>query len=618
MLNGLHGSSAVSFAQNVALERGWGIFEENIGENGAKVFIRLIKDHPSFRSYFPWGRNQKTYAELQADPAVQKHAANVFGGLGAAIHHADNLDATRKYFYDLGVNHLSRAVRKEHFPPLQDAAEAVLKELLGSLYTDDFVEGFETVYQFVAKEMTSGLGDSTDLSSRDREMLLDAYSVLKQDLEKNAADTFIYLIQHHPNLKKEFPWGDIPNRELRRSDAFKHHVLSVFKGLGVAFDRLESLASTTNYYLNLGTNHITRGATEAAFAAIGEALLHTFRGLLGPKYNDDFVTAFTHVFEFVTGNMKIGIEGHGDVTVVELTGAEQRAVKQGFGQLSDLGDFGREVFIMFITDHPETRNLFPWGRNALHYKALKHSKAAYGHATAVFENLAVAISRIDSLSTLSDFYTNLGVHHIPRHLEHKHFAWMGDAINSVLEKRLGSAYSQDFQSGFDKVYAFVTGRMERGMTSGKSLTAAQKEEVAKGWALFATNLVDNGAAVFAKFVTKYPQYRDAFPWGDNAGTESGYKYDPEVRHHAKIVFTALDELMQHVDQLKNQRKDLVALGQRHIPRNVTLDQLLKMGVVLDEYLEDLMGADASLDFRLGWDIIYANIIDAMSAGLQQR
>jgi len=616
MLKGLSGSTAVSFSQKVALERGWGIFEENIGANGAKVFVRLIQDHPSFRPYFPWGRNDKTYAELLVDPAVQAHAESVFGGLGAAIHHADNLDATRKYYYDLGVNHLSRAVRKEHFPPLQDASEAVLKELLGDLYTNDFVQGFEAVYGFVVKEMASGLGDSTDLTSNEKEMILAAYSVLSQDLKKNAQDTFLYLIQQYPDLKKEFPWGDIPNSQLRTSDVFNNHVLAVFQGLGVAIDRLGNLASTTNYYINLGQNHITRGATDAAFAAIGESLLHTFKGILGPKYNDEFVTALTHVYEFVIGNMKIGIEGHGDVTYVELSAAEQTAVTEGFAQLSDLGDFGREVFVKFIKDHPETRNLFPWGRNSLHFGALVHSQAAYDHAAVVFKNVAVAVSRIDSLGTLADFYTALGVKHIPRHLEHKHFAWMGDAINAVLEKRLGDAYSQSFHDGFNKVYSFIIGRMERGMTSGKSLSASQREQVTKAWGLFAENLVDNGAAVFAKFVTKYPEYKEVFPWGANADSESAYKYDAGVREHAKIVFSALGDLLSDVTQLKSQRTELVALGRRHIPRHVTLDQLLRLGVVLDEYFEDLLGADASLDFRLGWDIVYANIIDSMSAGLK--
>merc|ERR1711890_69204 len=122
--------------------------------------------------------------------------------------------------------------------------------------------------------MTSGLGDSTDLTSNQKKMIQEAWSIFEKNLEKNAANTFLYLIQQHPYLKKQFPWGNIPTRELRRSEVFKNHILSVFRGIEVAIDRLGNLASTTNYYISLGQNHIVRGASDAAFAAIGESFLH--------------------------------------------------------------------------------------------------------------------------------------------------------------------------------------------------------------------------------------------------------------------------------------------------------------------------------------------------------
>jgi len=615
MLKGLTGSHFVKFAEKVALERGWKVFDEQLGENGAKVFIRLIKAQPTLRPYFPWGRNDKTYDELLKDPEVINHAKQVFGGIGAAIHHADNLDATSKYYHDLGVNHLSRGVTKEHFPLLKDALKSVLKEVIGDLYTNDFVTGFETVYGFVTNEMIQGLGDSTDLTTHQKDVIRDAYAVFKANEEKNAADTFLYLIQQHPDLKSVFPWKDVPNDQLRDNPGFKEHVRVVFKGLSVAIDRMDNLKSTTKYYINLGQAHVTRGATDAAFDAVGEAILHTYKNILGVKYDDDFVSSFTHVIEFVVGNMKVGMAGQGDIEVEELTTPEKEAVKAGFKHLSDLGDFGRKVFILFIKNNPESRNLFPWGRNEMSEAELLTSQDVYDHADTVFKAVEVAVERMDALGSLAGYYTALGVRHIPRHLEHKHFSWMEDAINEVMAEDLGDDYTTDFKTGFGKILHFLVGRMELGMTSGKSITAAQKAEVTKAWAAFASDLETNGATVFAKLVTKFPDMKDVFPWGHNADTESGLIADPGVREHAKTVFSRLGDLLSDVANLKDQRTALVALGRRHIPRNVTIDQLMRLGVVLDEYFQELLGEEASLDFRLGWDLIYANIIDNMRTGL---
>jgi len=306
MDKGLRGSTSVSVTQKLALKKGWFIFEEDFGGNGAKIFVELIKAQPSLRSDFPWGRNDLSYSELLVSPAVQKHAAAVFRGFGAAIHHAANLDATRQYYHNLGINHVLRAVRKEHFPHLLHAMKVVLKDLLGAAYTKDFVDGFDVVYNFVAKEMLTGLEDTTDLTSRQKEVILAAYYTLKADLEKHAVGTFLYLLQKHPELKQEFPWSHIPDSELRTSPIFIDHVLSVLQVYGVAIEHVGDLDSTTNYYIDLGHNSATGGYSDAAFGAIGESLLHTFKGILGQKYNEDFVTGFTHVLNFIVANIKVG------------------------------------------------------------------------------------------------------------------------------------------------------------------------------------------------------------------------------------------------------------------------------------------------------------------------
>jgi len=616
MLKGLTGTHHVSFAEKVALERGWNVFDEHLGENGAKVFVKFLKDNPSFRAFFPWARNDKTYDELLEDSTAQHHAEQVFGAIGAAIHHADNLDATAKYYYDLGVNHLSRAVGREHFPPMKVALEAVLKSLIGDLYTSEFGHGLETVYDFIAEHMIEGLGDSTDLTAHQKDNIRDAFATFQHDLTKYGADTFIYLITEHPDLKAVFPWGDIPNDQLRGNPVFQHHIESVFKGLAVAVDHLDNLKSTASYYVHLGQSHITRGANDAAFAAVIESVLHTFKGILGAKYTDDFSTSFTQLLDFVVGNMKIGLEGQTDVDIVDITEAEQAAVTSGFKTIGDVGDFGRKVFVTFVNNHPETRDLFPWGRNDLSEAALLESAEVKKHAAAVFGAVAAGVERIDTLGTLSGYYKNIGVKHIPRHLEHENFAWMEAAINEVLHAELGAAYTTDFEHGWGKVISFIVGKMELGMSGGKALSAAQKEEVAKAWSTFAADLEGNGAAVFARYVMKYPELKQYFPWGNNAATQEAYEADAGTKAHAAQVFGLLNTLLSDLSNLGDHRSDLVALGRRHIPRHVTMDMMLRMGVVLDEYFDELLGDAASQDFHHGWDLIYANIIDNMVTGLK--
>jgi len=618
MSKGLTGSHHVSFKEKVALERGWKVFDEQLGLNGAKVFVKYIKNTPSFRAFFPWARNDKTYAELEQDPKAHQHAVAVFGAIGAAIHHADNLDATAKYYHDLGVDHLSRAVGREHFPPLTEAFKTILKSVIGDLYTSEFIRGLDTVVDFITGEMIDGLGDSTDLSTNQKNMIRDAYAVFEKNGEKNGADAFIYLITQHPDLKQVFPWGDVSNEELRENKVFIDHVAAVFKGLKVAIDRIDNLKATASYYVHLGQAHVTRGATDPAFEAVIEAVLHTFKNLLGDKYTEDFQTSFNNLLQFLVGNMKVGLEGHGDIEVVDLTEAEQAAVKSGWEALGDIGEFGRKVFVNFVQAHPETRNLFPWGRNELSDADLLQDSEAKKHANGVFKAVGASIDRLDTLGSLAGYYTSIGVKHIPRHLEHAHFGWMKASINEVMMSELGDAYTADFESGWDKVISFILERQELGMT-GKALTAAQKEEVSKNWAVFAEDLEGNGAAVFAKLVAKHPDMKtpEVFPWADNADTEEGLKADPAVRKHAGQVFGLLNELLEDLDNLADHRTELVALGRRHIPRDVNMDMMLRLGVIMDEYFTELLGDDASLDFRLGWDLIYANIVDNMTTGLKQ-
>merc|ERR1719219_323781 len=112
--------------------------------------------------------------------------------------------------------------------------------------------------------------------------------------------------------------------------------------------------------------------------------------------------------------------------------------------------------------------------------------------------------------------------------------------------------------------------MEKGMSSGKLINERQRKEVARAWSQFSRNLAGNGAAVFAKLVTKYPDMKDLFPWGNNANTYDGYKNDPGTRSHAASVFKELDSLLEDMTNLDKHKNDLTALGRRHIPRNVEL------------------------------------------------
>jgi len=184
--------------------------------------------------------------------------------------------------------------------------KVVLKDLLGNAYTKDFHTGLELVYGFVAKEMIAGLKDSTDLTSRQKEIILGAYYTLKGDLEKHAAGTFLYLIQKYPELKQQFPWSRIPDSNLQTSPIFINHILSVLQVFGVALERVGDLPSTANYYIDLGQHDAIGGYSDAAFDAIGESLLHTVKGILGAKYNDDFVTGFSHVMDFIVASIKVG------------------------------------------------------------------------------------------------------------------------------------------------------------------------------------------------------------------------------------------------------------------------------------------------------------------------
>jgi len=76
-------------------------------------------------------------------------------------------------------------------------------------------------------------------------------------------------------------------------------------------ERVGDPTSTTDYYINIGQNDVLGGLSDAAFAAISESLLHTFKGIMGQKYNDDFTTGFTHVLEFIVSNVKVGIGRRG-------------------------------------------------------------------------------------------------------------------------------------------------------------------------------------------------------------------------------------------------------------------------------------------------------------------
>ncbi|XP_043938914.1 cytoglobin-1-like [Protopterus annectens] len=147
-----------------------------------------------------------------------------------------------------------------------------------------------------------------------------------------------------------------------------------------------------------------------------------------------------------------------------------------------------------------------------------------------------------------------------------------------------------------------------------ALTADDIQKAKSVWEKFYVNAEDNGAIVLSRMFKEHPHTVSYFTnfkeLQSIAGTASAAKLEglSEVRAHGKKVLSALNDMVQQVDNMDALKAIIEPLGKKHaVELKVDVKEFeILCGILLD-LMAEKCGEDTKTDFKKVTDVVCEQI-----------
>ncbi|OXU22325.1 hypothetical protein TSAR_012070 [Trichomalopsis sarcophagae] len=166
---------------------------------------------------------------------------------------------------------------------------------------------------------------------------------------------------------------------------------------------------------------------------------------------------------------------------------------------------------------------------------------------------------------------------------------------------MGSSVSLFWGSANDNVLDPATG-----------LTGRQKKLVQNMWAVVRKEPIPNGVAIMLAYFKKYPEYQKVFTHFKDVPLEE-LSANKKFQAHCLNIVTALNNVIDSINDPALLEANLVAIGERHHRRGQTKEQFLHLKEVIAEVLRQKLGAKFTAETAEAWN----KTIDAAYTGIFQ-
>ncbi|XP_071963283.1 neuroglobin-like [Antedon mediterranea] len=140
----------------------WTDFTENFESNGATIFIRLFDQNPELILLFPFGKRERTDAELKRHPLFKRHVRGVMNTINTAVNNIDNLSIIFPTLKQLGKKHQKYGVKPAFFTAVENALVYALGQALQDACTNDHEQAWRKLFQIISGTMKIGLEEQND------------------------------------------------------------------------------------------------------------------------------------------------------------------------------------------------------------------------------------------------------------------------------------------------------------------------------------------------------------------------------------------------------------------------------------------------------------------------
>ncbi|KAM8798557.1 HBA2 protein, partial [Eudromia elegans] len=128
-----------------------------------------------------------------------------------------------------------------------------------------------------------------------------------------------------------------------------------------------------------------------------------------------------------------------------LTAEDKKLIQQVWPKVHD--DFGAEALERMFVTYPQTKTYFP------HFDLHHGSEQIRGHGKKVVGALGLAVKSLDNLSQALSELSNLHAYNL--RVDPVNFKLLSQCFQVVLATHLGSEYSAEVHSAFDKFLSTV-------------------------------------------------------------------------------------------------------------------------------------------------------------------
>ncbi|XP_033123745.1 neuroglobin-like [Anneissia japonica] len=135
----------------------WKHFTENFDSNGANIFMRLFDQNPELLPLFPFGKRDRTEAELRRHPLFKRHVRGVMNTIDTAVKTVENLNNVVPTLTQLGRKHAMYGVKPAFFQAVENALVYALEQALQDACTNDHEQAWRKLFKVISGTMSVGL-----------------------------------------------------------------------------------------------------------------------------------------------------------------------------------------------------------------------------------------------------------------------------------------------------------------------------------------------------------------------------------------------------------------------------------------------------------------------------
>ncbi|KAK7507109.1 hypothetical protein BaRGS_00001960 [Batillaria attramentaria] len=132
------------------------------------------------------------------------------------------------------------------------------------------------------------------------------------------------LFETEPDLKRLFPkivrLNEVSQLEMDVDrDMLQRHAVTVMEGLGAAVESLEDSDFLNSVLVSIGQTHVRRNVKPQMLKRLWPSLNYGFSQVLGPRYDTATAEAWRRVYNYISMQMKRGMENPDIETTDDLS-----------------------------------------------------------------------------------------------------------------------------------------------------------------------------------------------------------------------------------------------------------------------------------------------------------